>query len=57
MIHFFGRTVFLDLQNTRYRWENTGNGKTRISTAQIETCFLIDIISEEKLILQLKLKK
>ena len=34
-----GETVFLDLQNTRYRWENTGNGKTRISTAQIETWF------------------
>ncbi len=52
-----GETVFLDLQNTRYRWENTGNGKTKISTTQIETSdFSIDIISEEKLIIQLKLK-
>ena len=50
-------TVFLDLQNTRYRWENTGNRKTKISTTQIETSdFSIDIISEDKLILQLKLK-
>ena len=32
-----GKTVFIDLQNTCYRWENTGNVKTRISTAQIET--------------------
>jgi Haloacid dehalogenase-like hydrolase len=51
-------TVFLDLDNIRYKWEDMGNGNTKIATSQIETSdFSMGIISENltlKLILKIK---
>jgi hypothetical protein len=51
-------TVFLDLDNKRYKWEVMGNGNTKITTSQIETSdFSMGTISENltlKLILKIK---
>ncbi len=51
-------TVFLDLDNIRYKWEDLGNGDTKITTSQIETSdFSMGTISENltlKLILKIK---
>ena len=48
-------TVFLDLENTRYKWDDTGNGNFKISTTPIEaSSFAIGIVSE-KLALKLEL--
>ena len=52
-----GETVFIDLQNTCYRWKNTGNGKTRISTAQIETWFFNWYYFRRKINTTTKIKK
>jgi beta-phosphoglucomutase-like phosphatase (HAD superfamily) len=49
-------TVFLDLDNVRYEWENIGNDNWKITTSQIETLdFSIGTISEN-LTLKLNLK-
>jgi Haloacid dehalogenase-like hydrolase len=51
-------TVFLDLDNIRYKWEDMDNGITKITTSQIETSdFSMGTISENltlKLILKIK---
>jgi predicted HAD superfamily phosphohydrolase YqeG len=48
-------TVFLDLNNMRYKWDNIGNGKTKISTTNIDTSDISIGIISERSILKLKL--
>ena len=48
-------TVFLDLNNIRYKWNDTRDGKRKITTANIDTSDISIGIISEKSFLKLKL--